>query len=134
MSVKLKLLKNLKQETYCRIGISKLSKAGVGVLAIKKIPLGVDPFKISGRNNNKTKHMKIKKSELSNVDKSVMKMINDFIYKEPDNSYYIPVMGMNSLNITFYLNHSKNPNLTIYSSKNDNFMGFKTNRAIRKGS
>ena len=38
---KYKLLKNLK-ETYCAFGVSKVH--GVGVFAIRDIPIGIDPF------------------------------------------------------------------------------------------
>jgi len=129
---KAKLLKNLKQETYCRLGVSKIHS--VGVIAIKDIPAGVDPFKIAGGVNKKNhKHVQIKKSDLRKIDKAVLKMIDDFISKETDDSYYVPVMGLNHIDITFYMNHSKKPNVTIYVAKNDNFMGFKTNKKIKKG-
>lgn len=135
-SAKAKLIKNLKKETYCRISISKIPGAGVGVIAVKDIPKGVDPFKIPGGNNRKIhKHIKVKKSELGKIDKNVQKMIDDFIYKESDDSYYIPLMGLNSLDITFFMNHSKRPNMDIYDSGlHDNYMGFKTNKKIKKGS
>ena len=41
-------------------------------------------------------------------------------------------LGFNSLNLTFYLNHSDNPNLNIVSD-NCEYMGFITKRPILAG-
>lgn len=88
---KKKLLKNLKSETYCRIGVSKIHKAGVGVIAIKDIPAGVDPFKLSGGANNPNHKMtKIKKEDFADLPKEVQKMLKDFIQKESNGSFYVP--------------------------------------------
>jgi SET domain-containing protein len=61
-------------------------------------------------------------------------MINDFIEPE-ENCYYIPENGLNSLDLTFYLNHSANNNLGIVDDDvdNDGYSSFVTLRHIRKG-
>jgi SET domain-containing protein len=46
--------------------------------------------------------------------------------------YSIPYLGFNSLNVSFFLNHSKIPNLSVVSDKCE-YMGFRTNLPIRKG-
>jgi hypothetical protein len=89
---------------------------------------------------NKVKYKSIKctKDELKYLNPEVKKMITDFL--EPDgNIYHIPENGMNSLDITFYLNHSSNNNLGVVNDKNDNdndnddYCGFVTLRPIKKG-
>ncbi len=37
------LIKHLKNDVYCRLGVSKIS--GIGVIAIKDIPKGTNPFR-----------------------------------------------------------------------------------------
>lgn len=60
-------------------------------------------------------------------------MINDFFEPE-DNAYYIPENGLNSLNISFYLNHSKNNNIGVVNDDTDDeYSGFVTLRPIKKG-
>ena len=123
-----KLLYNLKHETYCRICVSKIH--GVGVIAIKDIPKGVDPFKLPIFNRNKP--IKINKGDYNKLDSSVKKLVADFIAKEDDGSFYVPKYGMNSLDISFYMNHSDDNNID-HNDNHDNFMTHLTNRKIKKG-
>lgn len=130
MSKKDRLLDNLKYDTYVRLRPSPLQ--GVGVFAIKDIPKGVNPFKMA----NKPKYNSIKctASDLKHVDPFVKKMIEDFI--EPEGtSYHIPENGLNSLDLTFYLNHGDNNNLGVVDDEeeNDAYSSFVTLRAIKKG-
>jgi hypothetical protein len=131
---KAQIIKNLKDETYCRIGISKIPKAGVGVIAVRDIPIGVDPFKLTGSTNPTYKMAKVTTANLKGVPKPVLKMLEDFIFKESDGSYHMPAKGLNTLDISFYLNHSKKPNVTIYQGPKSSYMGFKTNKKIKRGS
>jgi hypothetical protein len=125
-----RLLDNLEHDTYVRLRPSPLQ--GVGVFAIKDIPKGVNPFSMS--NKVKYKTIKCTENDLKHVDPAVKKMIDDFI--EPDGkSYHIPENGLNSLDLTFYLNHGKNNNLGVVDdeSDNDGYSSFVTLRHIKKG-
>ena len=96
---KLKTLKNLKN-TYCRIGKSRVQ--GVGVIAIRNIPKNTDPFygvKIK-------RWQKFSISDLKNIDKEVLKMIDSFFVIEKDKTVYIPEDGLNGMDISFFLNNS----------------------------
>lgn len=128
MSKKNKLIHNLEQ-TYVRLSPSPLQ--GVGVFAIRDIPKGVNPFQMANKMNYRS--IKCTKSELSHLHPSVKKMIHDFI--EPDgNSYHIPENGLNSLDVSFYLNHGDDNNLAIIENgDNDDYMSFITLRPIKKG-
>ena len=125
------LLKNLKNDTYCRLKHSKVS--GVGVVAIKDIPANINPFYLTNKTLKKYKVIKISKKDLQNTNPDVLKMIDDFFYKEDDESYFIPESGLNSLDQTYYLNHSKKPNLNIIESDKSDMLIFKTNKKIKKG-
>ena len=125
------LLKNIKDKTYCRIKPSKIN--GVGVFAIKNIPKNTNPFYLTNNKLINYKYKKIPKNNLKNVDMEVIKMIDDFLYKEDDESYYIPYLGLNSLDVSFYLNHSHNPNIRIIKSYKHDTLVFKTNKKIKKG-
>lgn len=124
------LLNNLREETYCRIGVSKI--AGVGVIAVCDIPENVDPFKIAGVRCPVFDAVKLTKQEVNSLPLGSRRLIKDFVYQEKDGSYLVPKRGMNDLNVSFYMNHSKKPNVDIIET-NCEFMEFRTNKVIKKG-
>lgn len=133
MITKKDLLHNLKNQTYCRISISKV--AGVGVIAIRDIPKDTNPF-IHSKNNicgANSKSYNITKTELAKLPLETQKLIKDFFAKEEDGSYEVVREGLNSLNITSYLNHSKTPNIDVVEVKNCNYTIFKALKKIKKG-
>jgi hypothetical protein len=78
MITKKDLLHNLKNQTYCRISRSKV--AGVGVIAIRDIPQGTNPF-IHSKNNicgANSKSYNITKTELTKLPLETQKLIKDF--------------------------------------------------------
>ena len=104
------LLKNLKNDVYCRIKPSK--RHGVGVFAIKNIPKNKNPFRITGENCIKQRVLNIKREDVNKLDKEVKKMVEDF-YHEQDGIFGIPYRGLNSNDISFYMNTSKKPNIGL---------------------
>lgn len=111
------------RNNYCRLKVSKIN--GIGVFAIKDIPKGTNPF----YGIKKQKWYRFKKSELANLDKEVKKMIDDFFGWEKDGTIFIPEFGLNGIDISFFLNQSKKPNIkTIDGGQN-----FITSRKIKKG-
>lgn len=124
-----KLLKNTFKDVYCRLKPSRIS--GVGVFAIKTIPKNMDPFKKCNTNGEKINYISVKKEELKNLDLEVMEMVKDFFHE--DKGYFpIAINGLNSIDITFYLNHSDDPNIEIINEDNDYF-SFTSKREIRVG-
>lgn len=128
---KQKLLANLKNDVYCRIGVSKIH--GVGVIAIKDIPKGTNPFIINNTFCKDYKAINITEKELNSIPVEVKKMVKDFIAPGKNGKYSIPYGGMNSLDISFYLNHSINNNIDIYDDDQCEFVIFITNKFIKKG-
>lgn len=107
------LMKHLENDIYCRIGISKIDKNGVGVIAIKNIPEGINPFNTLSK--CKEDIIILNKKDLHKVDKNVKKLIKDFFGIR---EYYIISKSPNDMNISYYMNHSDNPNIEIISDNN----------------
>lgn len=126
---KSKLLENLKNNVYCRL--KKSDVHGVGVFAIKDIPVDIDPFENTIGCDDKDVVI-LNESDISNLNKGVKKMIDSF-YHETNGKYLIPVKGLNSLDISYYLNHSSEPNLTHYQDHNCGMFNFRTIKEIKKG-
>ena len=103
---KKKLLKHLAEEVYCRLGASPTH--GVGVFAIRNIPKGIDPL----RSPLPWKELSFKKEELKDLPKGVRKQIKMFCYYD-DKEVLIPVVGLNTMDFSIFLNHSKTPNIRI---------------------
>ena len=126
------LVRNLKNNVYCRIKPD--SFGGVGVFAIKDIPEGVNPVKLSNGDCFNYKSIDVPEEVVNKLEKGVKKMVKDFYEKDHDNNTYgIPYEGINVNDITFYINTSKNPNLDIISSGKCDMYIFKTNKHIKKG-
>ena len=120
-TLKKKILKHLKEEVYCHLGISKVH--GIGVIAIRSIPKGVNPMRTWGD----AKEIKFTHKELQAVPKSVKKELKIFCYYDKE-VMEIPVVGMHTLNMAVYLNHSKKPSVKFL--KNGQLI---TLRAIKSG-
>jgi SET domain-containing protein len=123
------MIKHLNEEVYCRLKPSPIH--GIGVFAIKDIPIGTNPFRFCGGVCGVYNCIKLSHDAIVNLsDGSVRKIIYDFISPDEDKCYYVPALGPNSFDITFYLNHDSNPNIDIVSDGCE-FMGFRTNRLVK---
>jgi SET domain-containing protein len=98
------VLDHLQTEVYCHLGISKVH--GIGVFAIRDIPQGVNPLV----SLLKIKEFKFSKEEISKLPESVRQEIEMFCYYD-NRKYLIPSIGLNAMNMAFYMNHSKTPNV-----------------------
>lgn len=132
MSSKKKLLEHLETEVFCRLGVS--TKQGVGVFAIRAIPQGVDPVKPLVHRRDKI--ISLTDADLDSVSAPVKQLMNDFFGndarkgKRQHDAWY---NGPNDMNISFYFNHSKTPNVEIVESHEGSYLGFPTKRSIRAG-
>ncbi len=103
-NLKERLLEHLKNEVYCKLGVSKIH--GVGVFALRDIPQGTRPLRSIVTNQEK----KFSRIELKQVPSSVRKHLADFCLVE-SGRVFVPEIGLNAVNLSIYLNHSKDPNL-----------------------
>lgn len=101
---KSRLLEHLQEEVYCRLGVSKVH--GIGVFAIRSIPKGVKPLV----SLLKIKEFDFSKKDIKKIPASVRKEVEVFCYYD-SKKYLIPSIGLNSMNMAFYMNHSKDPNV-----------------------
>ena len=118
---KKKLFEHLSQEVYCHLGVSPVH--GIGVFAMRAIPKGVNPM----RARLKFDEIKYTHKEIKTLPRGVRKEIEMFCYYDDDH-VYVPTIGMNSMNMAVYLNHSKTPNV-VYK-KNGQLI---TLRVIKNG-
>ena len=119
--IKKNLLKHLQEEVYCKLGISKVH--GIGVFALRTIPKGVNPM----RTWNDVEEVEFTHHDLKGLPRSVRKELDIFCYYT-DEVMHIPSVGMNTMNMAVYLNHSKKPSVAY--QKNGQL---KTLRTIRSG-
>ena len=129
MITKNRLLKHLKNDVYCRIGVSKVH--GVGVIAIKDIPKGTIPFATLSK--EKEKIITLTKDEIKDIHPNVRAILQDFFGDKKSNDYDVYAYGPNYINISFYLNHSDKPNIDVIEDTTNNYLKFITNRKIKKG-
>jgi SET domain-containing protein len=121
------LLKNLQKDVYARIECSKIH--GVGVVAIKDIPKGTNPYK---RSSTAHKDVGISDKYIEKLKPEVKKMVHDFFQKEDDGKWYLPQAGLNSIDVSFYMNHSDKPNIKVTDAK-ERFVTFRAAHNIKKG-
>lgn len=120
---KKEMLIELLKKTYCRLKPSPIG--GVGVFAVRDIPVGIDPFPLA----KNLKWYKLNISDLKDFDEGIMEMVDDFYVIEKNGDIFVPECGLNGMDASFFLNHSKTPNVETL----DEGFSFKTLRKINKG-
>ncbi len=115
------VLSQLESDVYCQLKPSEIG--GVGVFALRDIPKGINPFK-----EKDTKYFPVREEYIEGLDSNVRDYVKKlFVYS--DGKYWLPKHGVQTLCITHYLNHSKNPNLTT----NSNCDVFFTIKDVKRG-
>lgn len=109
------------EQTTCRIKPSNVH--GVGVFAIKDLLPNTNLFP----EHEKEKWFSYSDEELSHLDKEVRKMVADFSAKQ--DGYTWISRSLNNMNISWFLNHSDNPNVN-HDLKQDAFI---TTKKVKKG-
>ena len=97
-----KLMDHLRHDIYCTIEQSELH--GVGVKAVREIKKGVDPFRTNGPPSART--IDLTTREVNTLPKYVQNLIRRFFVPHKG-SYPVPEAGLNTLDISYYLNSSK---------------------------
>jgi SET domain-containing protein len=103
MNKKKRLIKSF-DNVYCRLKPSRYG--GVGVFAIRDIPKGTNPFAGCYDGN----FIPVSPKEIENQPASIKEMIKDFCPFQ-DGKYWVIERGLNAIDISFFLNHSKEPNM-----------------------
>jgi SET domain-containing protein len=124
---KKEIIKDLEENIYCRVQRSSIH--GVGIVAIKDIPKGINPLDTK----RIVKTVAIPEAEIMNNKKipaAVKKMVASF-YAKQDGYFYSPAYSLNQLDISYFLNHSKTPNMIAKEVRGE--MIFIAKRKIRAG-
>ncbi|MDO8517955.1 MAG: SET domain-containing protein [bacterium] len=110
---KKQFLESLK-DVYCRLGCTH---HGVGVVAVRDIPRGADPFKNCDPHGDL---LEISQEELASYpcDESVKEIVRDFCALQKG-KYYVPDYGIDAIDKSYFLNHSKTPNLEVLNEGED---------------
>ena len=103
-STKKKLFEHLQTEVFCRLGVSPVH--GIGVFAISAIPKGINPL----HSLLKFHEIKFTHDEVKKLPAGVRKEMKMFCYYDKKH-VLVPEIGLNSMNMAVYLNHSKTPNV-----------------------
>lgn len=107
------MINHLKNDVVARLGYSKMID-GIGVFAIKPIKSGTFVFSTtSSKCNNTDVSIAIREKDLGQDDKAVQKLLDDFFISNDGTTHHVPLFGPNAMDISFYLNHNENSNLTI---------------------
>ncbi len=128
------LLLNLKENVFCKIGSSSIH--GVGVFAIKDIPKGTVVFKFCNYHPDKDELVDIPEEEARFLDNEVLDLIKMYCGISRFNTYVVHENGLNHIHFGYYLNHSDEPNLKIYSDHNAKeyeYVNFITVKDIQMG-
>ena len=127
------LLDNTEHHVFCRIGVSRVIKDQVGVLAIRDIPKGTDPFRTVTPHNHDIVWVPVDSlQKLKN--REAVNLVNDFYTGDKDSQMYpMNRNGINALDISFYMNHSDKPNVVRNDKSNTDYISFRTIENIKKG-
>jgi SET domain-containing protein len=101
---------------YTRLRPSKIN--GIGVFAIRKIKKGTYIFQ-----GDDAEMAPVAKSRLRKLSKEIRKLYDDFAVIDKKRTYWCP-KNFNVLTVGWYLNESKNPNVS-YDKKTSGFFALR---------
>ena len=132
-SEKRKLILNLRNHSFCRVGVSKIN--GVGVIAVKKNPEKTSVF-FKCNQKSLGGGLSFSEQELNSFfEKEIILLLKRFVAKDENNNYYVPTQGANSIDVAFYLNHAEDPNLKsgFDSRSKSEFSSLFTTKEVKEG-
>ena len=130
------LIQNLSEDVYVKVGISQVGRGKeLGVFAIRDIPKGEDPFKLS---NSDEEVIWLTEEEINELPIPARNILTKFIYPdETTKMYAVPPRGLNSIDVSYYCNCKMNRDeVNIQPIMNEDSRGMsmiQTTRLIREG-
>ena len=106
---KLRLLNNLAYDCYCGFGISEID--GIGVIAIRDIAKGINPFPVPNKSVG-TDIVELTEEEMDELPKEIAKHLRGLFIK-CNGKYPIHHFGLNGVGVPFWMNHSDEPNVAL---------------------
>lgn len=141
-----RVMEHLRSQAYVHLAPSRV--AGVGVFALRPIPAGVDPFPVCNEHLAAKEQFSVcSAGDLRGVPESVMEQVRSFFAPLTEEDGWTPqrsddgevlygvlATGMNSLNLSWYLNHSDDPNIAFQDAEEEgSYNSFVTRRRIEVG-
>lgn len=96
-------------DVYCRLAPVA---HGIGVVAVRRIPKGTDPFKNCDPFGDVIK-LPEKELEALPCDEAVKNLVRDFCARQ-NGVYFVPDYGIDAIDKSFYLNHSDDANMETF--------------------
>ena len=100
-------IRDLEENTYCRLKQSPIE--GIGIFAIRDIPANVNPFP----GVHKPEYLTLPLADVVDnpkISAGVKKLVKDIGTVRGD-KLYVPNHTLNSIDVSYFLNDSKTPNL-----------------------
>jgi hypothetical protein len=131
--LKLIMLHHLKFHVYTRLANGEY---GVRIKAIRDIPKDTILFQTTSGKCTNYDPINITLSEVNdfNIDEGTKNILDDFyLYLTENNiTYPIPALGPNIIDLSFFLNHDCNGNISIISDDNCDMSSYMNIRKIKK--
>jgi len=132
-----KLLKHLmtehiQKDIMTRMSVRRINDQTsiIGVYAIRDIPENTFPFKtLLGYCFAENPTIEINKN--TQEIQEVRSFLDEFFLGTDE--YPLPVLGPNSINVSYFLNHSDTPNIVLDTVDECEYTVYKTSRPIKKG-
>ncbi|HEX4171461.1 MAG TPA: SET domain-containing protein-lysine N-methyltransferase [Acetobacteraceae bacterium] len=118
------LLRRVLADCYCRLQPSPIH--GIGVFAIRDIPMGRNPFKTLPKYAT-TGCVRATDEELATVPPKLADLIRALFIPTAE-TMYVPTCGLNIIYLDTYINHSVDPNLRTRDG-----VRFITTRRVHEG-
>ena len=115
-------LKSLRK-VYCRLGVTT---HGVGVVAIRDIPKGTDPFKNCDPFGS-VMQISEKEFEAYDAPAEAKELVRDFCALQ-GGYYFVPTYGIDAIDKSYFLNHSPKPNM-VTKDKGETFIAIRRIKA-----
>lgn len=93
-------------EVYCRLAVTE---HGIGVVAIRPIPQGIDPFKNCDPFGD-ILEISEREFEAATAPEEAKDLVRDFCALQ-DGVYFVPDYGIDAIDKSYFLNHSRDPNM-----------------------
>ena len=140
MQMKSALMDYLERTAFVKLAPSTIDGAGVGVIALRTIPSGVDPF--AGPNQQLRQRdffIPLQRAELSRLPTAVRDHAMSFFPQldadtQSDPTYCVPANGFAAFDASWYVNHADVPNVVFTPpSAAEANSGFRTVREVCGG-
>lgn len=114
---------------HTRARIARSDTHGVGVVALRDLPKGTDPFPGVRRRH---RLVGMTRAEVDALEPHARRMVLDFCLPDRDGIYHVYGRGFQDMDVSFYMNSCTTPNVETHSD-GSTLCAFRTCRDVRAG-